>query len=123
MTCIAAAAEVVAGHSKLSLARDDLASPSEAFTSLERRRGASPGEIEAGEAQDKQSTCKVDGWWGRYLPSCWYSSMVFFSPTLKPSVCSGVSSSSWPSTMVAELGVLWDCVGGRIEGMDAGKEG
>lgn len=26
-------------------------------------------------------------------PSFWYSSMVFFSPTLKPSVCSGVRSS------------------------------
>jgi hypothetical protein len=27
------------------------------------------------------------------LPSFWYSSMVFFSPTLKPSVCSGTRSS------------------------------
>jgi len=27
------------------------------------------------------------------LPRFWYSSMVFFSPTLKPSVCSGSRSS------------------------------
>jgi hypothetical protein len=27
-------------------------------------------------------------------PSWWYSSSVFFSPTLKPWVCSGASSSS-----------------------------
>lgn len=26
-------------------------------------------------------------------PNCWYSSIVFFSPTLKPSVCSGSRSS------------------------------
>lgn len=28
-------------------------------------------------------------------PSWWYSSSVFFSPTLKPCVCSGARSSSW----------------------------
>lgn len=35
------------------------------------------------------------------LPSFWYSSIVFFSPTLKPGVCSG---SSW-SAMVIGCGV------------------
>lgn len=29
------------------------------------------------------------------LPSSWYSSRVFFSPTLKPSVASGFKSSAW----------------------------
>jgi hypothetical protein len=29
------------------------------------------------------------------IPSFWYSSIVFFSPTLKPSVCSACRSSWW----------------------------
>lgn len=50
-----------------------------------------------GTAREKH----MDGWrrGSCYSPSCWYSSIVFFSPTLKPSVCSGVSSSSWCSAL------------------------
>lgn len=39
------------------------------------------------------SSC-TQKWAGRGEPSCVYSSMVFFWPTLKPAVCSGASSSS-----------------------------
>ena len=34
------------------------------------------------------------------IPSCVYSSMVFFSPTLKPSVLEAARSSSWWSVIV-----------------------
>lgn len=34
------------------------------------------------------------------IPNCLYSSMVFFSPTLKPSVLEAVRSSLWWSAMV-----------------------
>lgn len=44
--------------------------------------------------------CRRMGRTGVDIPSFWYSSMVFFSPTLKPSVCSACRSSSWSPVMV-----------------------
>ena len=38
------------------------------------------------------------------LPSFWYSSIVFFSPTLKPSVCSGTRS-SWTAASLDMIAV------------------
>ena len=55
-------------------------------------------------------------------PSCWYSSIVFFSPTLKPSVCSGTRSSlptaldmfAWVDSLVGMYKSGHWCVIGRI---------
>jgi hypothetical protein len=59
-------------------------------------------------------------------PSWWYSSSVFFSPTLKPSVCSGTSSSSWWALAMAGVREVGSSVGGteggRYIGVGSKKE-
>ena len=52
------------------------------------------------------------------LPSFWYSSIVFFSPTLKPSVCSGTRS-SWTAAsldmMMAIRPKSWNGLGASVK--------
>lgn len=59
------------------------------------------------------------GWRGESGPSCWYSSSVFFSPTLKPAVVSAWRSSSCSAGMADWL-VNWT---GGLVGEEVGKEG